>query len=253
VRARFDDWEAEIAYSYIPELATWRLTRGSEVRFVKLAIEGWTPSFEDERARLAWAAAYLPVPHVLDGGIVDGVQWTLLTGLPGKDATARELRRDPATLVANLGAALRAFHDAAPAQACPFNCTLDVALDLARRRVDAGLVDPETDFHDEHRRFTPATALEHLEANRPPDEDVVVTHGDYCPPNILFDDDGGLTGFVDLGELGVADRWRDVAVGTWSVTWNYGPGWEPTFLEAYGIEPDPDRIAYYRLLYDLVS
>jgi kanamycin kinase len=59
--------------------------------------------------------------------------------------------------------------------------------------------------------------------------------------------------YLDLGELGVADRWWDLAVATWSTTWNLGPGWEPAFLEAYGIDPDPERIAYYRLLYDLVS
>lgn len=253
VGALHDGWEVVFAYSGVPELATWRLTRGSEVRFVKLAVEGWTPSFDGERARLEWAAAYLPVPEVLDAGVDDGVEWLVLRGLPGWDATAHELRtRDPGTLVALLGRALRSFHEA-PVDACPFDATLDAELDLARRRVEGGLVDPATDFHDETRHLTPRTALEHLETHRPAGEDLVVTHGDYCPPNILFDELGGLIGFVDLGELGVADRWRDVAIGTWSATWNYGPGWEPTFLEAYGIEPDPERIAYYRLLYDLVS
>ena len=38
--------------------------------------------------------------------------------------------------------------------------------------------------------------------------------------------DGRCSGQVDLGELGVADRWADLAVATWSTTWNYGPGWE---------------------------
>ena len=31
------------------------------------------------------------------------------------------------------------------------------------------------------------------------------------------------------------------------------PGWEKSFLDAYGIEPDDDRLRYYRLLYDLAS
>jgi kanamycin kinase len=33
--------------------------------------------------------------------------------------------------------------------------------------------------------------------------------------------------------------------------WNYGPGWEEPLLDAYGIEQDPVRVAYYRLLWDL--
>jgi kanamycin kinase len=49
----------------------------------------------------------------------------------------------------------------------------------------------------------------------------------------------------------VADRWADLAVATWSVDWNYGPQWEGLLLSAYGIDPDPDRTRYYRLLWDL--
>jgi hypothetical protein len=57
-------------------------------------------------------------------------------------------------------------------------------------------------------------------------------------------------GYADLG---VANRWRDVAVGTWSTTWNFGPDLESLFLDAYGAAPNPDRQAFYRLLYDLAS
>jgi kanamycin kinase len=35
------------------------------------------------------------------------------------------------------------------------------------------------------------------------------------------------------------------------VGWNYGPQWEGLLLSAYGIDPDPDRTRYYRLLWDL--
>jgi len=49
----------------------------------------------------------------------------------------------------------------------------------------------------------------------------------------------------------VADRWADLAVATWSLCWNFGPGLDGVLLDAYGIAPDPRRTAYYRLLYDL--
>jgi kanamycin kinase len=51
--------------------------------------------------------------------------------------------------------------------------------------------------------------------------------------------------------MGIADRWADLAVATWSTTWNYGPGWEQELLAAYGVDPDPVRTDYYRLLWDL--
>jgi kanamycin kinase len=85
-----------------------------------------------------------------------------------------------------------------------------------------------------------------------PSTDVlVVCHGDACAPNTLLTEDGRWSGHVDLGSLGLADRWADLAVATWSTEWNYGPGWEELLLEAYGVQPDPERMAYYRLLWDL--
>lgn len=66
-------------------------------------------------------------------------------------------------------------------------------------------------------------------------------------------DDGRAVGFLDLGEAGLADRWRDLAVATWSVTWNFGPGHEERFLSAYGADWDAHRRDLYRLLYDLES
>ena len=66
-------------------------------------------------------------------------------------------------------------------------------------------------------------------------------------------EDGHWCGHVDLGSLGVADRWADLAVATWSTQWNYGPGYEDAVLAAYGVTPDAVRTHYYRLLWDLSS
>jgi kanamycin kinase len=85
----------------------------------------------------------------------------------------------------------------------------------------------------------------------PPVDQLVVCHGDACAPNTLLDDDGTFAALVDLGTLGVADRWADLAVAAWSTEWNYGPGLDTLLYDAYGVHPDPDRIAYYRLLWDL--
>jgi kanamycin kinase len=75
---------------------------------------------------------------------------------------------------------------------------------------------------------------------------------DQCLPNVPIDGDD-VVGYVDLGELGVADRWWDLAVASWSVTWNLGPGLEAHFLDTYGVAPDVERSRFYRLLYDVVS
>jgi kanamycin kinase len=51
----------------------------------------------------------------------------------------------------------------------------------------------------------------------------------------------------------VADRWWDIAIGGWSTGWNFDVEYESLFHDSYGIAPDPDRMAFYRLLYDVVS
>ena len=101
-----------------------------------------------------------------------------------------------------------------------------------------------------HHALTVAEALE-IVSDPPPTDAPVVCHGDACAPNTIVADDGRWSGHVDLGALGVGDRWADLAIATWSTTWNYGSGWEEPLLEAYGIDPDPQRTAYYRLLWDL--
>jgi hypothetical protein len=57
-------------------------------------------------------------------------------------------------------------------------------------------------------------------------------------------------GHVDLGNLGLADRWADLAIATKNVHANYSTGYEDELLHAYGIDRDNERISYYRRLWD---
>jgi kanamycin kinase len=84
----------------------------------------------------------------------------------------------------------------------------------------------------------------------PPIDRLVVCHGDTCAPNTLIDDDGRFSANVDFGRLGAADRWADLAVATMSIGWNCGNVDEQLLWDAYGIEPDKDRIEYYRALWN---
>jgi aminoglycoside phosphotransferase len=123
-------------------------------------------------------------------------------------------------------------------------------LEAVRSRAAAGRINPANWHRDLQQFGTVEQALDVL-ADIPPVDELVVCHGDACAPNTLVGDDGTCTGHVDLGALGVADRWADLAIATWSTRWNYGPGWGQPLLEAYGVEPDLERIMYYRLLWEL--
>jgi kanamycin kinase len=238
--------------SCYPAQTTWRLDHaGHPTLYAKVGRAGAYPGLAAEASRTRWARKYLPVPGVVATGTAGALEWLVTAGMPGLPGTHAALG-GPASIVVALAEGLRRLHQCAPAQHCPFEFRLPVALDHVRRRAAAGHIDPAEDFDDDHRHLDLDTALRELERLRPDDEDPVVCHGDYCPPNALLAE-GQVIGYVDLGELGVADRWWDLAVATRAVTCNYGPGLEDLFLDAYGARADPRRQAFYRLLYDLAS
>lgn len=215
----------------------------------------WTPPGSDidlsaEVVRLRWAARFTVVPRVLDEGADETGSWIVTGGVPGRMAVDDYWKRDPDTAVHAIGAGLRALHKALPVADCPFDWSAEQRLETVRSRAAAGRINP-ANWHQDLQHFgTVERALDVL-ADIPPADELVVCHGDACAPNTLVGDDGTCTGHVDLGALGVADRWADLAIATWSTQWNYGPGWEEPLLEAYGVEPDPERITYYRLLWEL--
>lgn len=49
------------------------------------------------------------------------------------------------------------------------------------------------------------------------------------------------------------DRWADLAIASLSLDWNFGEGHQDELFAVYGIEPDIERIRYYRALWDLES
>ena len=228
---------------------TFEVGTGPGRCFVKWAPRDSGLNLAAERERLSWAAAWTPVPRVLDHGADETGTWLVTLALTGQNAVAERWRARPRIAVRAIGAGLRALHEALPVPACPFSWMAAERVADARRRAGLGQLDP-AGWHEIHRPLGTEHALA-LVADIPPADQLVVCHGDACAPNTLLGPDGCWSGDVDLGELGIADRWADLAVATWSAEWNYGPGWEGELLSAYGIEPDPERTRYYRLLWDL--
>lgn len=208
---------------------TFQLGEGDGRLFAKWAAHGSGADLAAESARLRWAAPFTPVPRVLDGGADEDGAWMITRGLPGESAVSPRWKADPRTAVHALGTALRALHERLPVADCPFSWSIDHRLDVARH---AGIEAPAD---------LPAA---------PPIDHLVVCHGDPCAPNTLLHEDGSWSGHVDMGTLGLADRWADLAVATWTTAPNYGPGWEDALLDAYGVSPDPERIDFYRRLWN---
>ncbi len=210
-----------------------------------------------EHDRLAWLATTgLPVADVVDWAD-DGETATLTTSaLPGVPLSELPAAAGDDAAQA-LGSFLARLHGL-DRETCAFERWLAVTVPLARVRAHHRLVD-EAAF-DEDRRGRDAEDLHQvLLAKRPRAErlevgDLVVCHGDACLPNFLVDPDTlEITGMVDVGRLGVADRHLDLALAARSLS---DQSLNPTFgltaaesmLAAYGLPADPWRLDFYRLL-----
>lgn len=203
--------------------------RTDDGRYIKYGPRNLEHSLADEAERLGWAGRWITVPRVLEVGGDDTHEWMVTVALPGLSAVDPRWVAEPALAVRAVGEGLRALHDALPVDDCPFDWSVASRIANADRR---GIRVPD--------------ALREA----PPIDRLVVCHADACCPNTLLDDGGRWLAHVDLGLLGVGDRWGDIAVASMSTEWNYGPGWEDALIEAYGVEPDRERLAYYRELWN---
>ncbi len=216
---------------------------------------------EREYRILMWLKGRLPVPEVLCREVCGGKDYLLMTRLSGVMSCDRRYMERPRELISVLAEGLKRLWSL-DVSGCPCRYGLEERLKAAEKQVEQGRVDvkqtePETFGANGFR--SPLQLLEWLQENRP-EEDLAFSHGDYCLPNI-FARDGRLSGFLDLGRAGVADRYQDIALCWRSLRHNYdgkyggdysGIEMEPELLfEELGIEPDWRKIRYYILLDEL--
>ncbi|MCP3988462.1 MAG: aminoglycoside 3'-phosphotransferase [Actinomycetia bacterium] len=189
----------------------------------------WSPrrtgiDLECERVRLEWLEGRHPAPLVVDSGGDDEAQWLLTAALPGESAVGDTWRARRQEAIRAIAAGLRALHTI-PIGDFPTPWMAEVW--VGRQPGSLGA--------------------------RPPLAEPVLVHGDACAPNTLISVEGEWTGNVDFGDLAVGDRWADLAIASLSLDWNFGQGYQGELFDAYGIEPDEERINYYRALWDLES
>lgn len=223
-------------------------------RYAKCVAAEHVASLEAERDRVAWLGPQgVPCPRVLDWRVnADGAALLTSTvaGVPADRVPASLLR----AAWRPIAGAVRQLHDLPPEQ-CPFTRDLTQMFAAARDVVARGAVNP--DFLPQDQRQTPPDELlARLEAQvdgRLAQEaaETVVCHGDLCLPNIILDPESmTVAGFIDLGRLGRADPYADIALllATAGETWTDGQqsaAADETFAHRYDIVLDRDRADFY--------
>ncbi len=119
----------------------------------------------------------------------------------------------------------------------------------AAEAVASGEVDSAA-FAPRNAGTAPEVLLARLAAN-PPEQDLVVVHGDATLTNLIVDAEGHL-GFVDCGSTGSGDRYIDLAVLADEIEEYHGAEAAAHFVRVYGLPSwDGAKALYFSDLYEL--
>ncbi|MBB6671644.1 APH(3') family aminoglycoside O-phosphotransferase [Cohnella nanjingensis] len=217
--------------------------------YLKVAPSSWHAGLQSEAQALRWLQGRFPAPRGLHFETFEGCDYLLMTELPGRDGSDTELLAEPEAMVRLYAESLKALH-ALDIRDCPLDQRLEKKLYAAWRIVREGLADDDVEAENAGR--TPDDIYAQLLRDRPATEDLVFAHGDYCMPNLIISE-GVLSGMIDLGRAGVADRYQDIALAIRSLRHNFGSdAYAELFAASYGLaELDREKVDYYILLDEL--
>lgn len=233
-----------------------RVYRSTDGRlYAKAAPMSRSAELAGERDRLSWLHGRGVVcPEVIDWrDTEDGacLVMTAIPGVPAADLTAADLLKAWPSMVRQL----EMIHEL-QVERCPFDRRLKPMFERAVDVVSRDAVNP--DFLPDEDRDKPArellTRVERELPARLDQEtiDMVVCHGDPCMPNFMVDTQSlQCTGVIDLGRLGTADRYADLAlmVANASESWTTPDQAVRAFEALFGIlgiaTPDSERLAFY--------
>lgn len=235
---------------------------GAAVRMYEdmvLKIQPSAPWTEREAVMLRWLSGKVPAPEVIACVKQDGKEYLLMSRIKGKMACDEAFLDKPELLIERLAEAMRMLWNT-DASDCPALRDQETELAEAKIRVEQGLVDTNnvepTTFGPGGFK-NPEALLYWLERNRPSYEPVL-SHGDFCLPNIFLTETG-IGGFIDLGDAGVGDRWRDIALCHRSLRHNMDGKYasrvrqadSDRLFDALELKPDPEKLRWYLLLDEL--
>ena len=225
-----------------------------------LKIQEHNEESENELRMMQYLSGKLPVPMIHSYETENGKSYLLMSKCAGQMACSDEYMRDPVVQCKLLANGLKMLWDIDISD-CPSDQRLIHKLAQAKYNVENNLVDlnnVEPDTFSENGFKSPAELLQWLYGHMP-EEEPVLSHGDYCLPN-LFGIHGQMTGYIDLGKTGIADKWCDIAICYRSLSHNFNGKYNGSSYPNYdgmrlfqelGIKPDWEKLRYYILLDEL--
>jgi kanamycin kinase len=148
----------------------------------------------------------------------------------GVDATSKIYLENPRRLAAKMGEVLRELHSL-DFKNCPVNDRMADYFETLEKNAFCDKYDLSFgNFSNKDEAYDVA------KSGRAILKSDTLIHGDFCLPNILFDN-WHFTSFIDLGGAGVGDRHVDIFWGAWTLKFNLKTDkYRDIFLDSYGKE-----------------
>ena len=224
-----------------------KIEKGDEAFYLKMASLG---SLTKEYEKLKWLKEKTKVPEVILYEVQDNVEYLITKSLPG-EMLCSSYYRNKDNWEHGIVAVVEALKELYELniESCPFNVSLEYKLSLVKNNIINNYEKLKISDHVLEKYGSLEKIYQYLIDNKI-EEELCFSHGDLSLPNI-FADNHKFSGFIDLAECGIADRWFDIAIVVKSIRRNYGEEAVNLLFEKLDILRDDKKIEYYLLLMEL--
>lgn len=223
-----------------------RIKKNNQIYYLKMAKLGMLTK---EYNKLKWLDGKLRVPRIVIYDKNDDTEFLITEAVRGEMVCSSKYQDNPELGIKIIAQAFKDIY-AVDISECPFDVSIDYKLKLVETNVRDKLIDAMQVNEKYLLEFgSLEKILTFLQENKFYDEKCF-SHGDISLPN-LFADGNNFSGFIDVGECGIADKWFDLAICEKSIIRNFGLKYVGRFYEELGIIPDRKKIDYYILMMEL--
>ncbi len=223
-----------------------KITKDTDEYYLKMAKKGLLTK---EYEKLKWLAGKLDVPQVILYETSEDAEFLITKAIPGQMVCDDYFLKNPELGLKVIAEAFKKIYSV-DIKDCPFDTSIDYKLALVNDNVRKGLIKEENIKKEVLEKYGSIdNILSYLNINKFY-EPLCFSHGDTSLPNI-FALNNHFSGFIDVGECGIADKWFDLAICEKSIRRNYGDEYVKAFCQELGITPDQDKIDYYLLMMEL--
>jgi len=223
------------------------IIKENKIYFLKETISG---KLDKEYFLLNWLKDKLPVPEIVYFSTDKEKSYLITRKLSGEMICCDEIFDYPEKVIPLAADSLKIL-ESVDISGCPIINNIDIKLAIAKHNMEMNLIKPENMEKETKNKFKTIEAVYKYLVENKPEEQLCFSHGDLSLPNIFYKDDE-ISGFLDLGDAGIADYWYDIAILVKSIRRNYEDvKYEKMLFDCLNVEPDYNKIEYYILLTEL--